>query len=66
MNILDCNNECVVYSLTFTFREDQDEIVFSSMATIMTLVLEESEEVSLELLTPLLASVKKDNEVCCG
>lgn len=49
-----------------TIREDQDEIVFSSMATIMTLVLEESEEVSLELLTPLLASVKKDNEVCCG
>lgn len=45
-----------------TIREDQDEIVFSSMTTIMTLVLEESEEVSLELLTPLLASVKKDNE----
>ncbi|XP_055832833.1 sister chromatid cohesion protein PDS5 homolog C-like isoform X1 [Solanum dulcamara] len=45
-----------------TIREDHPEIVFSSMATIMTLVLEESEEVSLELLTPLLASVKKDNE----
>ncbi|TMX05362.1 hypothetical protein EJD97_023576 [Solanum chilense] len=42
-------------------REDHSENVFSSMATIMTLVLEESEEVSLELLTPLLASVKKDN-----
>lgn len=56
---------CVVYSLTFTFREDHSENVFSSMATIMTLVLEESEEVSLELLTPLLASVKKDNAVCC-
>lgn len=29
----------------------------------MTLVLEESEDVSLELLTPILASLKKDNEV---
>lgn len=29
----------------------------------MILVLEESEDISLELLTPLLASVKKDNEV---
>ncbi|KAK4365789.1 hypothetical protein RND71_013669 [Anisodus tanguticus] len=43
-------------------REDHPKNIFSSMATIMTLVLEESEEVSLELLTPLLASVKKDNE----
>ncbi|OIT02584.1 PREDICTED: transcription factor TFIIIB component B'' homolog isoform X2 [Nicotiana attenuata] len=43
-------------------REDHPENIFSSMATIMTLVLEESEEVPLELLTPLLASVKKDNE----
>lgn len=30
----------------------------------MTLVLEESEDISLELLAPILASVKKDNEVC--
>ncbi|MCD7453109.1 hypothetical protein HAX54_019767 [Datura stramonium] len=45
-----------------TIREDHSENIFLSMATIMTLVLEESEEVSLELLTPLLASVKKDNE----
>lgn len=29
----------------------------------MTLVLEESEDVSLELLTTILASVKRDNEV---
>lgn len=29
----------------------------------MTLVLEESEDVSLELLTPILASLKKCNEV---
>lgn len=29
----------------------------------MILVLDESEEISLELLYPLLACVKKDNEV---
>lgn len=29
----------------------------------MTLVLEESEDISLELLSPMLDSVKKDNEV---
>jgi hypothetical protein len=33
------------------------------METIMTLVLEESEDISIELLTPMLANVKKDNEV---
>ncbi|XP_059643018.1 sister chromatid cohesion protein PDS5 homolog C-like isoform X2 [Cornus florida] len=42
--------------------DDHPENVFSSMETIMTLVLEESEDISLELLTPILASVKKDNE----
>ena len=29
----------------------------------MTLVLEESEDISVELLTPLLASVKNDDKV---
>ncbi|XP_048444580.1 sister chromatid cohesion protein PDS5 homolog C-like [Pyrus x bretschneideri] len=43
-------------------RDYHPENVFSSMETIMTLVLEESEEVSAELLSPLLASVKNDNE----
>lgn len=33
------------------------------METIMTLVLEESEDISPELLSPLLASVKRGNEV---
>lgn len=31
----------------------------------MTLVIEESEDISFELLSPLLASVKNDNEVNC-
>ncbi|KAG7965552.1 hypothetical protein I3843_08G006900 [Carya illinoinensis] len=43
-------------------RDYHPENVFSSMETIMTLVLEESEDISLDLLTPILASVKKDNE----
>ena len=29
----------------------------------MTLVIEESEDVSLDLLTPILGVLKKDNEV---
>ncbi|CAK9178635.1 unnamed protein product [Ilex paraguariensis] len=43
-------------------RDFHPENVFSSMETIMTLVLEESEEIPLELLTPILATVKKNNE----
>ncbi|KAJ6956822.1 hypothetical protein NC653_038893 [Populus alba x Populus x berolinensis] len=38
------------------------ENVLSSMETIMSLVLEESEDISVELLSPLLASVKKGDE----
>lgn len=43
-------------------REHHPENVFTSMETIMTLVIEESEDISPELLSPVLASVKKDNE----
>ncbi|OIV97717.1 hypothetical protein TanjilG_12474 [Lupinus angustifolius] len=43
-------------------REHHPENVFTSMEIIMTLVLEESEDISLELLSPLLDSVKKGNE----
>lgn len=49
--------------LHLKIREHHPENVFSSMETIMTLVLEESEEISFDLLSPLLDSVKKDNEV---
>ncbi|CAJ1973648.1 unnamed protein product [Sphenostylis stenocarpa] len=45
-----------------TIREHHPENVFSSMETIMTLVLEESEDISLDLLSPLLTSIKKDKE----
>ncbi|KAF7151429.1 hypothetical protein RHSIM_Rhsim02G0215700 [Rhododendron simsii] len=37
--------------------------VFSSMETIMTLVLEESGDISLELISPILASLKSENQV---
>ncbi|QCE16301.1 transcriptional regulator ATRX [Vigna unguiculata] len=43
-------------------REYHPENVFSSMETIMTLVVEESEDISLDLLSTLLTRVKKDDE----
>eukprot|EP00258_Populus_trichocarpa_P042807 XP_024458826.1 splicing factor, arginine/serine-rich 19 isoform X5 [Populus trichocarpa] len=43
-------------------RDHHPEDVFSSMETIMSLVLEESEDISVELLSLLLASVKKGDE----
>ncbi|XP_031279565.1 nucleolar protein dao-5 [Pistacia vera] len=45
-----------------TIRDHHPENVISSMETIMTLVVEESEDISLELLTPILECLKKDNE----
>ncbi|XP_042511174.1 muscle M-line assembly protein unc-89-like [Macadamia integrifolia] len=43
-------------------RDAHPENVFSAMETIMTLVLEESEDISSELLSSLLSSVKKENQ----
>ncbi|MBA0845469.1 hypothetical protein Goarm_022811, partial [Gossypium armourianum] len=43
-------------------RDYHAEAVFTSMVTIMTLVLEESEDIPTELLSPILSSVNKDNE----
>ncbi|XP_047329519.1 sister chromatid cohesion protein PDS5 homolog C-like isoform X2 [Impatiens glandulifera] len=45
-----------------TIRDYHPENVFSAMMAIMVLVLEESEDVSLELLSPVLAILKKDNQ----
>lgn len=50
-------------SFCLIVRDYHPENVISSMETIMILVLEESEDISLDLLIPILASVKKDNEV---
>ncbi|KAJ0666198.1 putative sister chromatid cohesion protein Pds5 [Helianthus annuus] len=41
-----------------TVRDHHHGIVFSSMVNIMALVLEESEDISLDMLKPLLKSVK--------
>ncbi|KAI3472926.1 hypothetical protein Pfo_030352 [Paulownia fortunei] len=38
------------------------EVIFASMETIMTLVLEESEDISPDLLNPILAALKRNNE----
>ncbi|KAK8484297.1 hypothetical protein V6N13_145040 [Hibiscus sabdariffa] len=43
-------------------RDYHPEAVFTSMVTIMSLVLEESEDIPTELLSPILDSVKKENE----
>ncbi|KAL5698903.1 hypothetical protein ACHQM5_029878 [Ranunculus cassubicifolius] len=45
-----------------SIHDDHPANVFSSMETIMSLVLEESEEIPPELLYPLLNSVKKENQ----
>ncbi|XP_052209614.1 sister chromatid cohesion protein PDS5 homolog C-like [Diospyros lotus] len=45
-----------------SIRDYHPENVLLSMETIMSLVLEESEDISFELITPLLASVKRDNQ----
>ncbi|KAI3463462.1 hypothetical protein Pfo_020125 [Paulownia fortunei] len=43
-------------------RSNHSSDIIKYMETIMTLVIEESDEVSLELLRPLLASVRMDNK----
>lgn len=44
-------------------RSNHPTAVFSAMEAIMTNVLDESEEISLDLLRPILASVRKENQV---
>ncbi|KAG1364372.1 putative abhydrolase domain-containing protein [Cocos nucifera] len=51
-----------VSAVLILFPPNHSENVFNSMETIMTLVLEESEDISTELLTCLLDTVKKDNK----
>ncbi|KAK9086931.1 hypothetical protein Syun_029325 [Stephania yunnanensis] len=44
-------------------RESHEDVVLSSMETVMSLVLEESEEVNPDLISLLLNCVKKDNQI---
>lgn len=46
-----------------TIKFDHPDTVFSNMEEIMTRVIDESEEISYGLLEPLLASVKKENQI---
>ncbi|KAF5741778.1 hypothetical protein HS088_TW10G00784 [Tripterygium wilfordii] len=43
-------------------RSNHPYVVFMSMEAVMTVVIDESEEVSADLLNPLLASVRKENQ----
>ncbi|KAL8056304.1 hypothetical protein ABFX02_04G110800 [Erythranthe guttata] len=45
-----------------TISPNYPPVIFQYMKDVMTLVIEESDEVSLELLTPLLDSVRTDNK----
>ncbi|XP_048133535.1 sister chromatid cohesion protein PDS5 homolog C-like isoform X2 [Rhodamnia argentea] len=45
-----------------SIRDYHPEHVFQSMETIMTLIIDESEDVSPDLLSPVLDSVKSDNK----
>ena len=45
-----------------TLRSDHPKEVFSAMETMMTLVIDESDYVLVELLSPILATVRKDNK----
>lgn len=47
----------------FTFRDEHPENVFTSMQTIMEVLLEESEDVPENLLLSLLSVLGRDNEV---
>lgn len=47
----------------FLSRDHHPGNVFSSMENIMTLVLEESEDIPPEMLSPILHYVRKDDEV---
>ncbi|CAI9290862.1 unnamed protein product [Lactuca saligna] len=61
---LECD-ELIVEMFEHFLRSVRDyhlESIYSSMENIMVLVLEESEEVSVEMLKPILASVKKNSE----
>uniref|UniRef100_A0A2N9J0Z7 Reverse transcriptase domain-containing protein n=1 Tax=Fagus sylvatica TaxID=28930 RepID=A0A2N9J0Z7_FAGSY len=61
---LECNALVVEMFQTFLkiIRSNHSPVVFSTMETIMTMVIDESDDISLTLLSPLLASVRQENE----
>ncbi|KAJ8536205.1 hypothetical protein K7X08_034606 [Anisodus acutangulus] len=45
-------------------RPDHPNVVITSMKEILTLLIEESDEISMELLQPFLDSLRKGNQIC--
>ncbi|KAL6495811.1 hypothetical protein OROGR_030374 [Orobanche gracilis] len=66
MIILDIEAEAMIVEmfqlLLGTIQSNHSPDIFNHMETIMTIIIEESDEVSLELLKPLLDSVRQDNK----
>ncbi|PIA45788.1 hypothetical protein AQUCO_01600199v1 [Aquilegia coerulea] len=60
--MLDLECDGLILQMFQYFLKAIRENVFTSMETIMSLVLEESEEISPSLLYPLLTCVKKDDQ----
>ncbi|EOY26035.1 Chloroplast-like protein isoform 2, partial [Theobroma cacao] len=61
---LDCDELIIEMFQQFLkkIRSNHPNTVFLAMESIMTLVLDESEDISWGLLSPLLASVRKENQ----
>ncbi|GAB2228234.1 hypothetical protein Droror1_Dr00010064 [Drosera rotundifolia] len=61
---LECNALIIKMFEQFlkNIRSDHPNVVFSAMEAIMTLIIEESEDISLELLKVILLFVKKENK----
>ena len=64
--MLDLECDALVVEMFQTFFKiisaNHPHDLFSSMETIMTMVIDESDNISLDLLRPLLASVRKEKE----
>lgn len=61
---LECNALIIKMFEQFlkNIRSDHPNVVFSAMEAIMTLIIEESEDISLELLKVILLFVKQENK----
>ena len=65
--MLDLECDALVVEMLQTFlkiiRSNHSPIVFLAMETIMTMAIDESDDIFLDLLSPLLASVRQENEI---
>jgi hypothetical protein len=62
---LECDALVVEMFQTFfkTISANHPHDVFSAMETIMTMVIDESDDISLDLLNSLFARVRKENKI---